>query len=274
MYLNHCPVEVQEILSGVRYPANQTRTLLRLTRKGLLRSLMWGQPPSLSGKQSERSSSPRASLYYSPSAFSLLRSMNWLAHLYLSEDSPEFRVGNLLPDLASAAMLADLPEPFQKGIRCHRQIDRFTDTHPRFKSCVSRFPKPYRRYGGILTDVYFDHFLARDWSKYSNESLPAFIAKVHREIETCLPEVPPEVTPYLRRMRDENWLSSYHTLVGITEILRRVSRRLRRPFDLSASLPIFEAHEAGFADDFQAFFPELLEHVRIAGQSKTTFQQR
>ena len=188
--------------------------------------------------------------------------MNWLAHLYLSEDNPQFRVGNLLPDLASAAKLAGLPESFQKGIRCHRKIDRFTDAHPRFQSSVSRFPKPYRRYGGILTDVYFDHFLARDWSKYSTVPLGNFIREVHNDIESCLPEVPPDVTVPLRRMRTENWLGSYHTLPGITAILQRVSGRLRKPFDLAASIAIFEQHESAFADDFHYFFPELISHVK------------
>lgn len=109
--------------------------------------------------------------------------MNWLAHLYLSEANPQFRVGNLLPDLASAAQLAGLGESFQRGIRCHREIDRFTDAHPRFKSCMSRFPPPYRRYGGVLTDIYFDHFLARDWLEYSGVSLNSFIDEVYRDIE-------------------------------------------------------------------------------------------
>ena len=187
--------------------------------------------------------------------------MNWLAHLYLSEPNPQFRIGNLLPDLASAAELGRLPEPFQKGIRCHRQIDRFTDAHPRFKSCVARFPKPYRRYGGILTDVYFDHFLARDWSKYATVPLIDFINEVHRDIETCLPEIPADLTPPLRRMRHENWLGSYHTLPGIAEILQRVSGRLRRPFNLAGSLPAFEQHEPAFSADFRAFFSELITHV-------------
>jgi len=187
--------------------------------------------------------------------------MNWLAHLYLSDPSPEFRIGNLLPDLASAAQLAPLPESFQKGIRRHRAIDRFADAHPRFKACVTRFPKPYRRYAGVLTDVYFDHVLARDWSNYSSIALPDFIDEVYRDIENCLPDVPSDAGQHLHRMRQADWLGSYHTISGITETLRRISRRLRRPFDLSGSVQVFTAHESGFSDDFHAFFPELMAHV-------------
>ncbi len=188
--------------------------------------------------------------------------MNWLAHLYLSDPNAQFRTGNLLPDLASASQLAGLPEAFQKGIRRHRAIDCFTDTHPRVKTCVSRFPPPYRRFGGILTDVYFDHFLARDWVKYSTVPLPQFIDEAYRDIDSCLPHIPTNAAYPLHRMLDEDWLSSYHTIPGIADILSRISRRLRRPFDLSRSLPIFQEQESDFSADFHAFFPELIAHVQ------------
>jgi len=188
--------------------------------------------------------------------------MNWLAHLYLSEPNAQFRVGNLLPDLASAAQLVSLPETYQKGIRSHRQIDRFTDSHPRVRSCVRRFPPPYRRFGGVLTDIYFDHLLARDWSDYSTVPLPDFIGEVYRDIETCSSVIPAEANRRLERMRQENWLGSYRSIVGVTDILGRIGLRLRRPLDLTDSLPIFQEYQTDFLSDFQSFFPELLAHLR------------
>jgi len=188
--------------------------------------------------------------------------MNWLAHLYLSEPRAEFRVGNILPDLTSAAQLAFLPEPYQKGIRCHRQIDRFTDLHPRVQSCVRRFPAPYRRFGGILTDVYFDHFLARDWSEYSSMPLRDFVSEFYRDIETCSAVIPAEASRRLQRMRDEDWLGCYHHIAGVTDVLGRIGRRFRRPVDFTDSLPIFQKHETAFLDDFQSFFPELMAHLQ------------
>jgi acyl carrier protein phosphodiesterase len=189
--------------------------------------------------------------------------MNWLAHLYLSEPNAEFRVGNLLPDLTSAARLAHLPEPYQKGIRCHRQIDAFTDSHPRMQSCVRRFPPPYRRFGGILTDVYFDYLLARDWAEYSVVRLPDFISEIYRDIETCSSVIPAEANLPLQRMREEDWLGRYHHTAGVADILGRIGRRLRRPFDLAGSLPIFQQHQSSFLEDFQAFFPELKAHLQV-----------
>ena len=188
--------------------------------------------------------------------------MNWLAHLYLSEPTAEFRVGNLLPDLTSAPHLKSLPEPYQRGIRCHRRIDVFTDAHPRVRSCVRRFPAPYRRFGGILTDVYFDYFLASDWGEHSAVPLAEFIGEFYDDIETCSAMIPAEAKQRLQRMREEDWLGRYHHLEGVSEILRRIGRRFRRPLDLTDSLPIFQEHETAFLDDFQGFFPELKAHLR------------
>ncbi|HKV81229.1 MAG TPA: ACP phosphodiesterase [Candidatus Sulfotelmatobacter sp.] len=188
--------------------------------------------------------------------------MNWLAHLYLSEPNAEFRVGNLLPDLTTASHLKFLPEPYQRGIRCHRRIDVFTDSHPRVRSSVWRFPPPYRRFGGILTDVYFDYFLARDWGEYSTVPLAEFIGEFYRDIETCSAAIPAEAKQGLQRMRNEDWLGRYHHLEGVTDILGRIGRRFRRPLNLMDSLPIFQEHESAFLEDFHNFFPELRAHVR------------
>ena len=189
--------------------------------------------------------------------------MNWLAHLYLSEPTPQFRVGNLLPDLAPASQLRPLSEDYQQGIRRHRQIDAFTDEHPRWKSGVRRFPPPYRRFGAVLTDVYFDHLLARDWSKYSAIPLRQFIDEFHCELEICLPQLPAHAAVVLDRMREQDWLGSYPQIAGISDTLKRMSRRLRRPFDLSSSVTIFEENESAFHDDFDAFFPELMRHAQV-----------
>lgn len=188
--------------------------------------------------------------------------MNWLAHLYLSEPDAQFRVGNLLPDLVGRSELANLPNSYQRGIRCHRKIDAFTDTHPRVRACIARFGPPYRRFGGILTDVYFDHFLARDWPRYSSMPLADFIAEVYRDIEICLPEIPWQAARALNRMREEDWLGSYQRITGISHILRLISRRLRRRFDLSGSVPMFTKHESAHSEDFRYFFQELMARVR------------
>lgn len=190
--------------------------------------------------------------------------MNWLAHLYLSEPTPAFRLGNLLPDLVPANTLAALPPAYQPGIRCHRRIDAFTDTHAIFRRSIRRIEPPFLRYGAVLMDIFYDHVLAREWESFATLPLPDFAAQVYASIEMHLPYIPAQARLRLQGMRQHDLLGSYRYIGCIAESLTRVGRRFRRPIDLGAAIPILEREYAAFRDDFAEFFPQLIAHV---GQS-------
>ena len=189
--------------------------------------------------------------------------MNWLAHLYLSEPEVEFRVGSLLPDWVGPWEMVGLPEGFQRGIARHRRIDAFTDAHPVVRRSVRRFEKPFRRYGAVLTDVFYDHFLARGWAAHCAEAAPLqeFIQGFYQSVEAIRPSLPPQAWEVLEHMRAADWLGSYAEVEGIAKTLRRMSLRLRFPFDLAASVKVLEEQYEGFREDFEAFFPEVRREV-------------
>lgn len=197
--------------------------------------------------------------------------MNWLAHLYLSEPTPAFRLGNLLPDLIPANVLADLPPAYQPGIRCHRQIDAFTDTHAIFRRSIRRIEPPFQRYGGVLVDIFYDHVLAREWESFAAMPLRDFAAEVYASIEMHLAYIPVQARRRLEGMREHNLLCSYRDLRGITESVTRIGNRFRRPVDLAPTISILEREYAAFRDDFAEFFPQLIAHV---GQSRPDSHRR
>lgn len=187
--------------------------------------------------------------------------MNWLAHLYLSEPNPEFRLGNLLADIAAAQSLASLPAAFQRGITQHRRIDSFTDSHPVVRRSTQRFAPPFRRFGSILCDVFYDHFLARDWDSYSSEPLSTFAQSVYRSFDAYRALISPDAYSQLEQMRAGDWLCSYRDLAGVSHALERIGFRLRHPVDFSKSVLALERDYELFHSDFEAFFPELSSHV-------------
>ncbi len=187
--------------------------------------------------------------------------MNWLAHLHLSEPDAAFRLGNLLPDMVSREALAGLPEAFRPGVDRHYRIDAWTDTHPLVRAGFVRFQPPMRRFAAILTDVFFDHFLSTDWEHFSDVPLPELIAEVYGSFDSHARHIPEEARPVLARMREQDWLGSYGSLQGISTTLRRMSRRFRRPVDLTLAMPALEEHYEAFRADFRVFFPGLREAV-------------
>ena len=187
--------------------------------------------------------------------------MNWLAHLVLSEPTAAFRIGNLLPDLARASELVNLPPEFRHGVEQHRRIDAFTDSHPIVRRSMRRVGPPFVRYAGILVDIFYDHFLSGDWASWSEVPLPAFTAEVYASFALQRSHIPAGAYARLQQMRTQDWLCSYGRLEGVTETLRRVGLRFRKPVPLGESALVLTEHYEEFRSDFREFFPELWRHV-------------
>jgi len=191
--------------------------------------------------------------------------MNWLAHLHLSEPTTAFRLGNVLPDLAPRAELSDVPAEMRRGMECHHRIDAFTDAHPCFRRSVARLSATYRRFGGIIVDVLYDHFLTVGWNHYSTASLRSCVDEFYGSFDAHRPDLPGSVWPILERMRGQDWLGSYGDLAGVRLALWRISRRLSRPRDLGGCESELAAHYGGLKGDFAEFYPELAAHVVAGG---------
>jgi acyl carrier protein phosphodiesterase len=183
--------------------------------------------------------------------------VNWLAHLVLSDSQPAFRVGNVLADILPIGELRELPEPFQAGIARHRAIDSFTDRHAAFRRSVARLQPPFRRYGGVIIDIVYDHLLTVNWRLHGGTDLHEFVAQFHNDVELCRADIPANAYQLLEHMRAGEWLTSYGDLDGVRVTLSRMSRRLRRPFDLGAATDEVRREYAAIGQDFSEFFPQI-----------------
>lgn len=192
--------------------------------------------------------------------------MNFLAHLYLADDSPEAWVGSVMPDLVRAKYIAvDLPQATLGAVAQHRRVDAFTDMHPIFARSKSRLFERHGRYTGILIDIFYDHFLAVDWERYHHEPLSDFVRGVHEAFRSHAALMPPDMRYPVDRMIEQDWLGSYASVEGIRLALERLSLRLSRRFerevDLAAAVTDMLQCRAELADDFRLFFPELIAYA-------------
>jgi acyl carrier protein phosphodiesterase len=188
-----------------------------------------------------------------------------LAHAFLSEPDIECRLGNLLADLVKGRDRAGMTAAFLRGVQFHQAIDAFTDSHPVVQRSRARIAGEHRRFAGILVDVFYDHFLALDWERYSAESLDVFTARLYADLRAHPLRLPAEVQAVADRMLDEDFLGSYRRIEGIEAALRRVSLRLEarvgRAFGLEKAVSELQANFQGLGSDFAEFFPLLQAHV-------------
>jgi acyl carrier protein phosphodiesterase len=116
--------------------------------------------------------------------------MNWLAHILLSEHNVDNRLGNLLGDLVKGREIDKLSHELRQGIDLHYAIDRFTDSHPIIKTSKQRIDPEYRKFAGILIDVFYDHFLAKNWNLYSEIEFSDFVTDIYTSFKQYPHQLP------------------------------------------------------------------------------------
>lgn len=192
--------------------------------------------------------------------------MNFLAHLYLSPPTPEAWLGSLLGDFVKGPVdAAGYPAAVADAIRLHRAVDRFTDGHAAVLAAKARFAPGARRYAGVVLDVAFDHFLARDWQTHHAQPLERFAEEVYTALQRAPGPLPERFTRMLPWMVSEDWLVSYREPRGASQALERMSHRLADGSGLLAATAQLQARHAEFEADFRRFFPCLLRAFPVAG---------
>ena len=191
--------------------------------------------------------------------------MNYLAHLYLSQDNGLSKAGNLMADFLKQADLSIQPEAVLKGIDNHRATDKFTDTHPVIISLRTEFDPLFRRFVPIMLDVSFDHMLAKSWQHFHELPLTEFTKRAHEQLKQAEHYMPELMKNRLRSMAQRDWLATYVSSDTVDKALISISNRIRFENNLDqAYSEVLRQYEL-IEKTFQSFFPELVTHIKGLG---------
>lgn len=185
--------------------------------------------------------------------------MNFLAHIYLSGSNELMQIGGLMADGIRGKDYLLFPEDIQKGIVLHRAIDTFTDAHPIFRTSKHRLHENYGHYSGIIVDVFYDHFLAKNWHKYSDEKLEDFAQNFYATLEKnhlILTLKTQNMLPYLKR---GNWLYNYQFIDEIERTLSQMDHRTKHKSNMGKAVKELKQFYSEFESEFTLFFDELME---------------
>ena len=190
--------------------------------------------------------------------------MNFLAHIHLSGENEMIKIGNFMADGVRGKQYENFSSEIQKGILLHRAIDTFTDAHPVFRQSTKKLHSRYHHYAGVIVDMYYDHFLAKNWSDYHNESLALYSEKFYQSLldnHSILTSKTQHLLPY---MMEYNWLVNYQSVSGIERILSQMDHRTK-----NQSLMRFAAEElVAHYDEFEAEFSLFYKEVQLFSKNK------
>lgn len=187
--------------------------------------------------------------------------MNFLAHLVLSSHDSELQIGNLLGDFVKGRPPETYPEGIRKGIVLHRHIDQVTDLHPSVKYLQGLLSDRHGRYAGVVVDVLFDHYLAREWNNLLTIEFEDFALQTYANINNHLAVMPDKLAARFSAMVEDRWLEVYRTVPGILRVFDRMKPRIKnqlyfQDFDLTIS-----EFDKELLAGFSSLFPDLRQAV-------------
>ena len=184
--------------------------------------------------------------------------MNYLAHIYLSGESDLITIGNFIADGIKGKDYRTYPVDIQIGILLHRHIDTFTDAHKTVRKSTKRLHKKYSHYSGIIVDMLYDHFLAKNWSNYSRTDLSLYTENFYASLETHYNILPNRIQKMIPYMLADNWLVSYASKEGIGRALEGMNRRTKNRVHMDEAINELNQFYEAFENEFTLFFEELM----------------
>jgi acyl carrier protein phosphodiesterase len=185
--------------------------------------------------------------------------MNFLAHIYLSGENDLITIGNFIADGIKGKDYKKYPIDIQTGILLHRNIDTYTDAHKTVRLSTKRLHEKYGHYSGVIVDILYDHFLAKNWSVYCDDPLDDYVQKFYDSLEENYDILPLRIQKMMPFMVTDNWLLSYASIEGITRVLEGMNRRTKHRSGMNEAVNELEEFYSAFEKEFTHFFDELIE---------------
>ena len=183
--------------------------------------------------------------------------MNYLAHIYLSFDNKPLAIGNFIADAVKGKQYLEYPEEIQKGIQIHRAIDTFTDQHEVFKKSKQKLFSAHGHYSSVIVDIFYDHFLAKNWNKYHHEPLLSFTKAFYTNLNQYNDLLPEKIIKMMPYMIEQNWLYNYQYVEGIQRVLKGMNRRTKGKSNMHLATNELLQYYIDFENEFFVFFKDV-----------------
>lgn len=189
--------------------------------------------------------------------------MNYLAHLFLAGENHGMILGSLLEDYITGGIENErnrsLPEDVKRGLGLHRFIDTQTDTDPRVSECKKLFYPKFAKYSSVIVDVIFDHYLQKNWNRYSTEEFSAFRKRIYKSLGKEYLDIQPlGLKRLVASMIEHDWLKNYIHFWGVERALSSLNHRVVS-IDLTEAVQVMKENYDYIEGLFLEFFDDLKE---------------
>ena len=190
--------------------------------------------------------------------------MNYLGHLFFSNNDIELMISNLYGDFVKGRDLSHFSDKTRKGIVLHRAIDQYIDTHSEVRKLLHVLYPQLPKVSGIAVDLFFDHLLAKNWSNFHHLDLDSFLERFYRTLNTDNEEFTTEFKSMIKQLVKVNWISYYPEVSGLEKALHGVSSRISFANELKNGLPVFLENQKLIENTFEIYMRDAIVHFGIS----------
>ncbi|QQS50100.1 MAG: DUF479 domain-containing protein [Bacteroidota bacterium] len=187
--------------------------------------------------------------------------MNYLAHIFLSGTEEAVVIGNFIGDYVKGREYLKYPPNIQKGLVLHRQIDTFTDSHKVVAQSKKYIAPQYGKWAGIIIDIFYDHFLIKNWDKFCPVPLEQYKEDIFDVLQKYYPVLPDRVKYFVPSFIQNDWINTYSTTEGIINVVYNMSLRTHLPDNSAFAAEVLKKYYIQFDSEFMTYFPELIKYV-------------
>ena len=144
----------------------------------------------------------------------------------------------------------------------HREIDNYTDNHPIVRKSKRRLHERYNHYDGVIIDILYDHYLAKNWHLYSEIPLDIYATSVYTYLQENIETFPTKIQKILPYMIEYNWLVAYSSTEGIERVLQGMNKRTKGISQMDLAIEDLKLHYTKFEEDFTSFFKDLEQFTK------------
>lgn len=186
--------------------------------------------------------------------------MNFLGHIYFSDNDPEFMYANLFGDFVKGSDLSVYPAKIKKGIILHRAIDHYIDHDPDVITLMRHLYTSLPKITGIAIDLYFDYLLASNWNQYHSLEYKEFLDRFYSFSIENEPGYPESFKSFIRILKEKNWMIHYATREGLSKMCTGVSKRISFQNALSEAPIVFDQNEVFITETFHNYMRKAIPY--------------
>ena len=187
--------------------------------------------------------------------------MNYLAHCFLSCSDEDLLLGNVITDFMRKKEEQNYHGRVLEGIRLHRKIDNYTDSHEASLLLRKLLRTRHGKYASVVVDLVWDYMLCLHWSDYSGTPLDVFIAPIYEMLIRRKKELPLAFRTKIDSMVDSDFLLSYQSKSKMRSSLEWMDRHVNFPSDFVGAIHDVEENFDYIERLFRRFFPDLIAFV-------------